>query len=96
MVIFGVRELPRPKKDGYLYYKLKASGQEHFVDFLNLYETSDEELRGVFVKAIQKVQDDLIANKGAEGDLKKIYQTENMSDWAVELLEKVLIEYFVR
>jgi hypothetical protein len=96
MVIFGVRELPRPKKEGYLYYKLKASGQEHFVDFLNLYETSDEELRGVFVKAIQKVQDDLIANKGAEGHLKKIYQTENMSEWAISLLEKTVKEYFTQ
>ena len=96
MVIFGVRELPGPKREGYLYYKLEASGQEYFVDFLNLYDTADEELGVLFVKAIQKVHDDLIANKRAEGDLKKVYQTENMSAWAVELLEKVLIEYFGR
>jgi len=96
MVIFGIRELPGPKREGYLYYKLEASGQEYFVDFLNLYDTGDEELKTFFVKAIQNVSDDLIANKGAEGDLKKIYQTENMSDWAVGLLEEVVKEYFAQ
>jgi len=45
MVIFGIRELPGPKREGYLYYKLEASGQEYFVDFLNLYDTGDEELK---------------------------------------------------
>ena len=53
-------------------------------------------MKTFFVKAIQNVSDDLIANKGAEGDFKKVHQTENMSEWAISLLEKTVKEYFAQ
>jgi hypothetical protein len=56
MVIFGIRELPGPKKEGHLYYKLEASGQEYFVDFLNLYDTGGEELKTFLSKRFKMFQ----------------------------------------
>jgi len=90
MLIFGIKELPKPRGQGYLYYKLEPSGREHFLDFLDLYKISDEELRVLFASAAQKAQDALIANGHHEKVSQKIYRTDNMSCRAIELLKKVI------
>jgi len=90
MLIFGVRELPRPKGHGYLYFKLDLYGREFFVGYLNLYKTSNEELKKLFVLSIQKVRAALVAQGVTEEILTTDYQTENMSDWAVQLLKEII------
>ncbi len=90
MLIFGVRELPRPKGHGYLYFKLDHYGGEFFVDYLDLYRTSNEELKKLFVLSIQKARDALAALGRAKEILTRDYQTENMSDWAVQLLKEII------
>jgi len=90
MLIFGVRELPRPKGRDYLYFKLGLYGGEFFVDYLDLYRTSNEELKKLFVLSIQKARDALAAQGRAKEILITGYQTENMSDWAIQLLKEVI------
>jgi hypothetical protein len=90
VIVFGVRELPRPKGHGYLYFKLDPYGREFFVDYLNLYKTSKEELKELFVLAVQKVRAALAAKGHTKEILTTDCQTENMSDWAVQLLKEVI------
>jgi len=90
VVVFGIRELPNPRGEGYLWYRLHPSGREFFVDYLNLYKTSNEELKELFVLAVQKVRDALAAQGHTKEILTTDYQTENMTDWAVELLKEVI------
>jgi len=91
MIVLGVRELPNPKGEGYLYYKLSPSGREYFVDYLNLYETSDEELKAFFVSAFRKVKNTLMADGRLEEISVETVKTENIADWAVKLLKVVLL-----
>ncbi len=90
MVIFGIKELPNPKGEGYLYYKLEPSGREYFVDFLDLYKISDEDLKTLFVCAARIAQDALIANGRHEEVSEKTYQTDNMSSRAIKLLKEII------
>lgn len=94
MVIFGIEQLPRPKGEGFLYYKLDPSGREFLIDYLNLYHISDEELRILFATAVQHARDALVKNGRARYVLQKLYRTENMSEWADELLKEVIEEYW--
>jgi DNA-binding PadR family transcriptional regulator len=94
MLIFGIKELPNPKGEGYVYYKLGPSGREYFVDFLDLYKISDEELKTLFVSAAQKAQDALITNGRHEEVSQKVYRTDNMSGRAIELLKEVINNYW--
>ena len=96
VVVFGVRELPNPRGEGYLWYRLHPSGYEFFVDYLNLYEISEEELRTLFVRAVQKVYDTLITDESNKEVPIKIYRTENMSDWVVALLEEVIDQFCMK
>jgi len=90
MLIFGIKEVPNPRGGGYFYYKLEPSGREYFVDFLDLYKISDEELKAVFASAVQKAQNALIAD-GCHGKIsQELYRTENMSNRAIELLKEVI------
>lgn len=90
MLIFGIKELPNPKREGYLYYKFEPSGRDYFVDFLNLYKISGEELKTLFVSAVQMARDALIANGHHEEASKKIYRTDNMSSRAIKLLKEII------
>ena len=51
--------------------------------------SSFEELKKLFVLSIQKVRAALVAQGVTEEILTTDYQTENMSDWAVELTPDV-------
>ena len=90
MVVFGARELPNPKGEGYLYYKLPPSRREYFVSYLNLINTSGEEVKAVFARAVGKAKADLIAKGHTEEISAKTIETENIEDWAVELLKEIL------
>ena len=81
MIIFGIEELPRPRGDGFLYYKLDLSGREFLVDYLNLYNISDDELSALLRKAVEMAREHLIDEGRAKEFIKKEYKTENMSDW---------------
>jgi hypothetical protein len=94
MLIFGIKELPSPRGEGYFYYKLEPFGREYFVDFLDLYKISDEELKAVFVSAAQKAQDTLITNGCREDVSQKVYRTDNISGRAIELLKEVINSYW--
>ena len=96
MVVFGVRELPNPRGEGYLWYRLHPSGREFFVDYLNLYEISEEELKALFLTAVQRVCDTIIRDGGNKEVLTKIYQTENMSDWVATLLKEVIDQFCLK
>jgi len=94
MLIFGIKELPNPRGGGYVYYMLEPSGREYFVDFLDLYKISDEELKAVFASAVQKAQDALIANGRRKEVSQKVYRTDNISSRAIELLKEVINNYW--
>jgi len=92
MLIFGIEELPRPKGEGFFYYKLEPSGREFMVDYLNLYDITDNDLKALFTAGAQKAREALIDNGRARDVLAKKYMTENMSDWAEEILKKTIDE----
>jgi hypothetical protein len=93
MVVFGIRELLSPRGERYFYYKLDPSGREFFLDYLDLYKTSEEDLRALFRRAAQKVHHDLNPDGCADKVLTKLYKTENISAWAKRLLGEVLESY---
>lgn len=54
---FGLKELPRPKGDGYLYvsYDDKPDGKQ--LAYFNFYRTSDDELREIFTRVLSTLPD---------------------------------------
>lgn len=76
---------------GYQGYKLSTSGREYFVDYLNLYETSDEELKALFISAVRKAKSTLMADGHLEEISAETVETENIADWAVKLQKEVLL-----
>ncbi len=90
MLIFGIEELPRPKGEGFLYYKLEPSGREFMVDYLNLYDITDDGLKALFTAGAQKAREALIESGRARDVFEKKYMTENMSDWAAAILKEVI------
>ena len=51
--ILGVHDLPRPRGEGFLYYKLYPGYHERILVYFNLYNTEEQELKGYFSKGIR-------------------------------------------
>jgi|GEM_PF-5740103 len=66
-LILGVRELPRPRGEGYLYYKLSPSDEDGFLTYLPLNDLSDKLQYIKFDNMqpwAQTLVNDLLANHG--------------------------------
>lgn len=85
MLVFEFRELPRPKGWGEFYFRLPSAKRGVFVGDLDLYKASGDDLRELFEKGINKAVSD--SEKARELLTKKEYQTENIADWAAEILK---------
>jgi hypothetical protein len=89
-LILGVRELPRPKGEGYLYYKTPSSNnEENFLAYLPLNNLSDEEFSDIVGKAISKLKSQLAKKGMGELELHNI-EFENIQAWAQPLVKAIL------
>lgn len=117
-LILGIRELPHPKGEGYLYYKIVPlkeeaqkerllkrvihrieyflkDGGEKFLSYLNLYcteseEVEEEKLEKLFRKALVKLSEIEQFSDKEVHELLSNYKTENMEEWVVEVLNRVV------
>lgn len=89
-IIFGIRDLPRPRGEGYIFCKFYPHYREIILEIFNLYSTEPEELEKIFRKALHK----LLTLKEFEQvngiALLQDYATDNMQEWAIEILAKVI------
>jgi hypothetical protein len=94
MLIFGFRELPRPKGWGDFYFRLPPSRREIFVGNLDLYQAAGDDLRILFEKGIRQAgekaqESEQIRRFLANGE----YQIENIADWAAKILKEVIEQH---
>ena len=82
--IFGLKELPRPKGDGYFYisYNGKLDGKQ--LSCFDFYKTSDDELREIFMKSLATLPD---------RSCLKQYELVNFSAASKEIFNKVALHF---
>jgi len=85
----GVRELPRPKGEGYLYYKVSLSNEEVLLTYLSLNDLSDEAFSKLIMAAIFKLKATLKEQSVGEDCLQHI-EFENMQTWAQLLVKEIV------
>jgi hypothetical protein len=82
-LIFGLREFPRPRGHGFLFYKKPPANRETELVAFNLNEESAVELKQKFIQGIEE----FIRREGftpeEAGKALSNYETENMRDWAI-------------
>jgi hypothetical protein len=89
-LILGLRELPRPVGEGYLYYKRSLKEDDKILLFSNLYNTTEAELEGLFRQAITSIiKKENLSGNDVQGFLSS-YSTENMRQWTQEVLARVV------
>ncbi|MGA1866913.1 MAG: hypothetical protein ACMUJM_00035 [bacterium] len=98
-VIFGLRDLPRPPKMGFFYYKLPPKSSEFHIKSaatLNLYNTDEEYLTNIFRKGIQNMLKEEHIVEDEAYLLLENHTTENIKKFAQEILKKVINEYTLK
>ncbi|MCF8026398.1 MAG: hypothetical protein K9K82_13045 [Desulfobacteraceae bacterium] len=94
MIIFGFRELPRPKGWGDFYFRFPPSRREIFIGNLDLYQASGEDLKVLFERGIKQAEEEASESEQIQRLLANgEYQTENIADWAAEILKEVIEQY---
>lgn len=89
-LILGVRDLPRPRGEGFLYYKLYPGYHEMILVYFNLYDTEESELKDYFTKGIKKMLESADFKKNGNPSLLNDYVTENLQDWSANVLTEVI------
>jgi len=91
-LILGVRELPRPRGEGYLYYKLSPSDEDGFLTYLPLNDLSDKQFSDIVENAISKLKSRL-EKKGVDEDCLQYIKFDNMQPWAQTLVNDLLANH---
>ncbi|MBU0698374.1 MAG: hypothetical protein KKE59_02945, partial [Proteobacteria bacterium] len=90
---------PRPPKTGYFYYKLPPKFSEwnvRTIAVLDLYNVDEEYLSNIFDEGIKKMlHRERLSGEAAYSVLEK-YDTENIREFAQEILEEVVQGYVVK
>ena len=89
-LILGVHDLPRPRGEGFLYYKLYPGYHERILVYFNLYNTEEQELKGYFSKGIRVMLESADFTKNGDPNLLNNYGTENLQDWSAKVLAEVI------
>jgi hypothetical protein len=89
MVIFGLRDLPRPKGEGFLYCKLAPDFREKILVEYNLY-AEPAELLDIYKAGLKKFFELEQLDPTKKSELLANYDTENMQPHAREILDKAL------
>jgi hypothetical protein len=95
-IIFGLREFPRPPKMGYFYYKLPPKFSEwnvRTIAVLDLYNVDEDYLSTIFHEGIEKMFRHEHLSGDAACSILENYATENIKDFAQDILQKVVQEY---
>jgi hypothetical protein len=88
-LIFGLREMPRPVGEGYLYYKFSDREEDRILVFLDLLKTSEAELEVLFRRSILEL---ITREKLAQPELQILlsaYTTRNMRPWTEQVLSRI-------
>lgn len=89
MVVFGLRDFPRPRGEGFLYYKLAPDYREKILIEHDLY-TDPAILPDIYKAGIKKFFKNEHLDNARKTELLANYDTENMQPHAREVLDKVL------
>lgn len=89
-LILGLRELPRPAGDGYVYYKFAPNEADRVLVFLNLYNTDESELENLFRQAFSEMARQEKLPIGAVRRLLSDYSPENMKPRTQEILASAI------
>jgi hypothetical protein len=91
-IVFGIRELPKPKGRGVFYYRSGSVGNEMFLKYLDL-DNRDE---GYLAERFHEALSDLLQRKYPEDNSPvppfAEYETENMQPWAEGVLRKIALD----
>ena len=96
---FGLSEFPRPPRMGYFYYKVPPQYSEWKVKtiaVLDLYNVDEEYLSNIFDEGIKKMLHLERLSGEAACSVLKNYDTENIEEFAQEILEKVAQGYVLK
>ena len=90
-IVFGLRDFPRPKRMGYLYYRLPSrfsKFHEKTLAVLDLYNVDEQYLTDIFHEGIAK----LLKQKHLSDKIAYLehFETENMEASARTIFEKVV------
>jgi len=89
-LILGLREVPRPVGEGYIYYKFFPKQADKVLLYLNLYKTDDTELEGLFRQSLLEIsRKERLSTADVMGFLSS-YTTENMQQWTQEVLARAV------
>lgn len=90
-LVFGIRELPNPKKMGVFYCRTRNAGEEIFLTSLDLHNTDTQYLARRFREALQE----LLRKKGSSFGATALvghYETENIQPWAEVVLKNAALD----
>lgn len=91
-IVFGIRELPKPKGRGIFYYRFDSVGDEVLLAYLDLHNTDEGYLAKRFNKALGELLQRKHLMDGLVIPLFTSYETENMQPWAEGVLKKLTLE----
>lgn len=86
-ITIGLREEPRPKGSGYLYWRLEPGGAEIVIRYCDLFDLREDVVESHFENVLRDVMGTLQLTSAQLGDL--CIFTENMSPLARAALERV-------
>lgn len=89
-LVFGLRDLPRPRGDGFLYYKLYPNYHEKILVNFNLYNTRPDDLKDCFAAGIRIMLGSADFKKNGSSDMLNSYSIENMRAWSTEVLAELI------
>lgn len=98
-IIFGLREFPLPPKSGYFYYKSLPKFSEWNVStiaVLDLYNVDENYLSNIFHEGIKKMLHREHLSGEAACSILENYGTENIEEFAQDILQKVVYEYVLK
>jgi len=91
-LVFGLRDFPRPRGEGFLFYKLHPDYKEKTLVCFNLLKTDESGLKDVFSEGLTKMCKVQSLKDTLEDHLED-YGTENMQEWATTILNEVIQNY---
>jgi len=91
--VFGIRELPRPKGHGFVYYRVAPRTDERKLVYLDLYRSDEADLARLFREALETM---ITFERDAAGDPRDFlanFETENMQPWVEKIFAKAVEEF---
>lgn len=98
-IVFGLSPFPRPPKTGYFYYKLPPKFSEwnvRTIAVLDLYNEDEGYLSSIFDEGIRKMLHRERLSGEAACSILANYDTENIREFAQEILEEVAQGYVLK